>query len=164
MATNPELSRNDFVKVTAGVLGGIMGAMIAIPAIAYVLSPAVQSLGSSSTETWIPAGPLENYPVGTPTLFSFTRSQVNGWEKTVNTYGAYVVRYSETAYKVFSNVCTHLSCRVNWRNDESDFHCPCHDGVFNIDGKVVSGPPPRPLDEYETKVEDGNLFIHFVEG
>ena len=53
---------------------------------------------------------------------------------------------------------------MNWRNDETDFHCPCHDGVFDVEGKVVSGPPPRPLDEYENKVEDGNLFIHFVEG
>jgi menaquinol-cytochrome c reductase iron-sulfur subunit len=164
MATNPELSRNDFVKVTVGVLGGIMGATIAIPAVAYVLSPAVHSLGSSSTETWIPAGPLENYPVGTPTLFSFTRSKVNGWEKTTTSHGVFIYRATETETQAFSNVCTHLACRVNWFEADQLYRCPCHDAAFTIDGQVASGPPPRPMDEYATKVEEGVLYINFVEG
>jgi Rieske Fe-S protein len=42
--------------------------------------------------------------------------------------------------------------------------CPCHDGYFNIKGEVVSGPPPVPLYNYETKVEDGILFVYFKEG
>jgi Rieske Fe-S protein len=134
--------------------------VIGLPALAYIIYPATQT---QESDAWIPLGPLENYPIGQPTLFNFTRTKVNGWEKTVNSYGAYVVRYTEAEHKVFSNTCTHLSCRVNWRDTETDFHCPCHDGIFDMDGKVTDGPPPRPLDAYETKVEDGNLFIHFVE-
>lgn len=153
-----DLNRRQFVKVVLVSVGTLMTAAIGLPAVAYVIYPATTTQESDS---WIPLGPLSEYPIGQPTLFNFSRTTVNGWEKTVNTYGAYVVRSSETAYKVFSNICTHLSCRVNWRDAETDFHCPCHDGVFDIEGKVVSGPPPRPLDEYETKVEDGNLFIHF---
>ena len=61
--------------------------------------------------------------------------------------------------KVFSNVCTHLSCRVTWHEDRSGFFCPCHDGLFNIDGAVVSGPPPRPLDQFQTKIENGQIQI-----
>jgi menaquinol-cytochrome c reductase iron-sulfur subunit len=161
MDDSSNLNRRQFVKVVLVSIGTIITAAIGLPAVAYLIYPATTT---QKSDAWIPLGPLAEYPIGQPTLFSFTRSTVNGWEKTANTYGAYVVRYTETAHKVFSNICTHLSCRVNWRNDETDFHCPCHDGVFNIDGKVVSGPPPRPLDEYESKVEDGNLFIHFVEG
>ena len=161
MGESYDLNRRQFVKVVLVSIGTIITAVIGLPAVAYLIYPATQT---QESDAWIPLGPLANYPIGQPTLFNFTRTKVNGWEKTVNSYGAYVVRYTETAHRVFSNVCTHLSCRVNWREDAVDFHCPCHDGVFDIEGKVVSGPPPRPLDEYETKVEDGNLFIHFVEG
>lgn len=154
------LNRRQFVKVALASIGTFITAVIGLPAVAYIIYPAMQT---QESDAWIPLGPLENYPIGQPTLFNFTRTKINGWEKTVNSYGAYVVRYTETDQKVFNNTCTHLSCRVNWRDEETDFHCPCHDGIFDIEGKVTDGPPPRSLDEYETKVEDGNLFIHFVE-
>jgi len=138
-----------------------MGAVIGLPAIGYLISPAARA---QKKEAWIPLGPLENYPIGTPTLFNFTRTTINGWEKTVNSYGAYVVRFSPDHLKVYSNICTHLSCRVNWKEDIKEYVCPCHDGHFDAEGRVTAGPPPQPLHEYETKIEDGNLFIHFVEG
>jgi Rieske Fe-S protein len=106
---------------------------------------------------------LENFELGKPTLSTFTRSKVNGWEKTVNSYGVFVLRKSQTEVVAFSNVCTHLGCRVNWQANKNQYICPCHDGHFDIDGKVVSGPPPRPLDTYATKVENGLLSIHFQE-
>lgn len=161
MKKSPHLSRNEFVTFTLGVLGTIMGALVGLPAIGYLLSPALKV---RSREAWIALGPLENYPIGKPTLFTFTRSKVNGWEKTVNSYGVFVWRKNKSEVVVYSNVCTHLSCRVNWKEESNDFVCPCHDGHFSINGEVISGPPPRPLDRYETKIEDGNLFIHLVEG
>lgn len=161
MAKSPHLSRNEFVKVTVGVLGTIMAAVIGLPAIGYLLSPALKI---RSSDAWIPAGPLENYPVGIPTLFSFTRTKINGWEKTVTSYGAYVYRQSEKELIVYSNICTHLSCRVTWLDPEQYYHCPCHDGRFDINGKVIAGPPPTPLDQYESKVEEDILYIRVVEG
>jgi menaquinol-cytochrome c reductase iron-sulfur subunit len=163
MAKSPNLSRNDFVKFTVGVLGAIMGGIVGIPAVGYLLSPALQ--GGTSKEAWIPMGPVENYPIGVPTLFTFTRSKVNGWEKSVNSYGVFVVRKSETEVEIFSNICTHLACRVNWKEDRQEFVCPCHDGLFNINGEVTGGPPPRPMDKYtEFKIEEGVLSFLFSEG
>ncbi|MFC2026231.1 ubiquinol-cytochrome c reductase iron-sulfur subunit [Chloroflexota bacterium] len=161
MAKSPHLSRNDFVKGMVAVLGTIMGAVVGIPAIAYIISPAVKS---QSVDAWVSLGPLENYPIGTPTLFSFTRSKINGWEKTVNSFGVYIFRETENTEVVYSNVCTHLSCRVTWEEGDQIYFCPCHDGIFDKDGKVVAGPPPRPMDRYETKIEDGILSIRVVEG
>jgi Rieske Fe-S protein len=92
---------------------------------------------------------------------------VNGWERTVNSYGVFVIRKSDQAVTVLSNKCTHLSCRVNWIEADQHFFCPCHDAQFGIDGQVLGGPPPRPLDAYTgeaIKIEEGNLFIHFTEG
>jgi menaquinol-cytochrome c reductase iron-sulfur subunit len=160
MAKSTQISRNEFVKGVIGILGTIMGAIIGIPAISYVLSPALKS---RSSEAWIAAGPLENYTVGIPTPFNFTRTTINGWEKTTNSYGVFILRKNDTEISVFSNVCTHLSCRVSWRDDSQEYVCPCHDGRFSKDGGIISGPQPRPLDVYGYKIEEGNLLIHFLE-
>jgi menaquinol-cytochrome c reductase iron-sulfur subunit len=160
-----ELSRNGFVKVIAATVGTVMGAIIGIPAIGYLISPATKVQKSDS---WIPLGPLENIPLSEPTLFSFTRTQINGWEKTVNSYGVYAWRKNEFEVLVFSNVCTHLGCRVKWEADKDAYVCPCHAAKFDIEGNVIDGPPPRPLDLYSEnrgslKIQEGTLFIHFVE-
>ena len=161
MPESPHIDRRQFVNVVLTFLGTIMGAIVGLPAIGYLISPATKV---QKKDDWIPLGSLDKYPVGTPTMFSFNRTTVNGWEKTVNSYGAYVVRISPDKLKVFSNMCTHLSCRVNWKEEFKEYICPCHDGHFDIQGQVTAGPPPKPLLEYETKIESGNLFIHFTEG
>jgi len=51
------------------------------------------------------------------------------------------------------------SIAFTWKDDRNVFFCPCHDGVFSVDGEVISGPPPRPLDQFETKVENGQISI-----
>jgi menaquinol-cytochrome c reductase iron-sulfur subunit len=161
MARSPNLSRNDFVKFTVGALGAVITAITGLPAVAYILSPALKT---QKLDAWVALGPLENFPVGVPTLSTFTRTKINGWEKTVNSFGVYIFRKSEAEITVFSNVCTHLSCRVTWKDDRQAYVCPCHDGLFDIDGTVISGPPPRPMDRYETKVEGGDLSIRLLEG
>jgi menaquinol-cytochrome c reductase iron-sulfur subunit len=55
--------------------------------------------------------------------------------------------------------CTHLGCAYHWEDARHQFVCPCHASVFSVDGKVVSGPAPRPLDRYDTRVENGRLLI-----
>jgi len=151
-----QLNRRDFIKGTAVVIGGLIGALIGIPSIAYLLSPSLRAEEDSAS---IALGALENYPIGAPTRFDFTRTKVNGWERTSVNYGLFVVRKSEKEVRVFSDVCTHLGCRVNWHPDIEHYVSPCHDGHFDIMGKNVSGPPPRPLDEFITKIENGNLFV-----
>ena len=158
MSDSHHLERRDFVKIVVAFVGTVIGGIVGLPAIGYLISPATKTQAS---EAWIPLGPLENYPVDTPTLFSFTRSQVNGWEKTVNSYSGFVVRKSETEFYVLSSRCTHLSCSVNWEEARGEFVCPCHDAQFGVEGEVLGGPPPHPLDRYEANVEDGTLMIRF---
>ena len=153
---NP-LTRRDFIKVVAAGIGGLIAALVGIPSVAYLLSPATQA--RTEDDALIPLGPLENYPIAVPTRFDFTRTKVNGWERTATNYGLYVLRKSETEVRVFSDVCTHLGCRVTWHPEIKHYVSPCHDGHFDIAGNVVSGPPPRPLDEFVTKIEDGNLSV-----
>ncbi len=140
-------------------LGSIMSAVVGIPAIGYLISPAVKA---QKSEGWIALGPLANYPVGVPTPYSFTTTKINGWEKTVNSSSVFVLRSADDKVKVLSSVCPHLSCRVTWHKDNNEYVCPCHDAHFSIDGAVTAGPPPRPMSQFDTKVESGNLFIHLI--
>ena len=160
MSSSKPVNRRDFVNIILAFLGTLMGAVIGIPAIGYLLSPATKVQRS---EAWIPLGVLEAYPLNTPTLFSFTRTKVNGWEKTVNSFGVFVKKNGETEVVVFSNMCTHLSCRVSWKDEAKEYVCPCHDAHFDQDGNVLAGPPPAPLYRYETKIENGNLYLHLKE-
>jgi Rieske Fe-S protein len=154
MAKN-ELSRRDFFKVVTVAIGGFITALTGIPSLVYLVSPAVSSKDQAGT---IDLGPLENYPTGLPTRFDFTQTKVNGWERTAVNYGMYVVR-SDDQVRVFSDICTHLGCKVTWHPDSENYVSPCHDGHFDKLGNVVSGPPPRPLDEYLTRIVDGRLIV-----
>lgn len=79
------------------------------------------------------------------------------------TYGGndlFLVR-NEDGFKVFSAICTHLGCKIKWEEHRNRFYCPCHKGVFSPTGEVISGPPPRPLDEYQVEIE-GNLIYMWM--
>lgn len=160
MSETESVGRRQFVMAVTTFLGSIMGAVIGLPAIGYMLSPALKA---STGEAKIEAGPVENYPENIPTAFTFTRTKVNGWEKTVNSYGVYIIRTGEQV-TALSNRCTHLSCRVKWNDGENAFHCPCHDAAFDKQGQVISGPPPRALDKLPATIENGKIYIEWKEG
>lgn len=72
----------------------------------------------------------------------------------------YVFRGSGKEFHAVSAVCTHLRCTVAYQGDMNRFYCPCHGGVFDNDGSVVEGPPPKPLPFYQvTLAPDGQLVV-----
>ncbi len=72
---------------------------------------------------------------------------------------AILVRLSDGSYRAFSAVCTHLNCTVQYRQRERDIWCACHNGVYNLQGGNVSGPPPRPLEQYEVHVRGQEVVV-----
>lgn len=160
------INRRDFMKASVYFVGGIVGAAVGIPAIGYLIDPALKG---GSKEAWIPIGKLADMPeVGKPYPFSFTRVQVNGWERTATSHGGFVIRKSEAPddLLILNSRCTHLGCTVNWKTEDGVFLCPCHDAKFDAAGTVLDGPPPRPLERYaEFRVSaDDMLEIHYKEG
>jgi len=59
-----------------------------------------------------------------------------------------VIKVAEEDFRAFSAVCTHLSCIVNFRKDRRLIWCYCHNGIYDLNGKNIGGPPPRPLTPY----------------
>jgi len=69
------------------------------------------------------------------------------------------VRLAEGGVKVFSSICTHLGCQVQWDPTEGNFLCPCHMGRFDTNGDVIAGPPPKPMPSYPVRVDGDNVFV-----
>ena len=72
---------------------------------------------------------------------------------------AIVIHTKDKGYIALSRVCTHLGCLVNYDKTKQIFICPCHAGTFDLEGNVISGPPPQPLPKFAVKVADGNIVI-----
>lgn len=72
---------------------------------------------------------------------------------------ALLVMTAEGEYKAFTAVCTHLSCTVQYRPDLGHIWCACHNGHYDLTGKNIAGPPPRPLVEYGVRVSGDNIVV-----
>ena len=70
-----------------------------------------------------------------------------------------VVRTAEGEVRAFNARCTHLNCTVQFRKESSDIWCACHDARYDLAGKVLGGPPPRPLPSMTVEVRDGDLWV-----
>jgi len=151
-----EMGRRKFLGGIIGVVAGAVAALVGLPAIGYLVSPGLKKQNQGK---WLTVGPVASLPIGQPVGFPFSRKIKDGWVESTQTGVAYAVTHDGQNVKVFSNVCTHLSCRVTWREEKGGFFCPCHDGLFSVDGAVLAGPPPRPLDQFQTKIENGQIQI-----
>lgn len=70
-----------------------------------------------------------------------------------------LLRTPEGNHRAFSATCTHLNCTVQFRGDLNQIWCACHNGFYDTSGQVVSGPPPRPLEEYAVNVTGGEIIV-----
>jgi cytochrome b6-f complex iron-sulfur subunit len=70
-----------------------------------------------------------------------------------------LLRVGEGEYRAFSATCTHLSCTVQYRADLHEIWCACHNGMYDLNGRNVSGPPPRPLENYRVHVRGEELVV-----
>jgi len=152
------ISRRGFVGGVIGIVGAIITAVIGIPAIAYIIAPALAKAGGLK---WITLGPASNIKPGVPTMFSYLQMTGVGWQRINVSNTVYAVTGANCGdLIVLSNVCTHLGCHVHWDDQQAKFLCPCHGGEYNTCGDVVAGPPPRPLPRYQAKIENGQLMIY----
>ena len=85
--------------------------------------------------------------------------QKDGWLTAANRSLVYVKRVKEDEVIAISASCTHLGCIVTWDEELKIFKCPCHDGRFDGEGRVISGPPPGPLRRHRTRMEDGTILL-----
>ena len=154
-SSKTEISRRKFLSYIVGGIGGAIGAVIATPLVGYFLSPAWKK----SAPLLTPIARTTDIPVGQPTFVTYEHRVRDGWYISTLSKGSWIVSKDGTEFTAFDPRCTHLNCPYFWDKEKKVFLCPCHDGVFDIDGNVLSGPPPRPLDKLKVTIDNGTILI-----
>ena len=147
-------------------LGGLLAlgtsavaALLAIPLARFSLDPLWRT---TSEVLWSDVGPAGDFATITaPMKVLVAIEQRDGWRKVLSEKPVYVVKAPDGRPRVLSAVCPHLGCSVQWNDAKGQFVCPCHSGVFTADGTLVSGPPPRGLDELDVTIDGGRLKVRY---
>lgn len=164
------LSRRHFVVRAMGIVGSVVAAALAIPIAGFASAPAWRSnaarrllsqpvVPTLRSSEWTSVGRLADFEVGVPTYVTVERHVIDGWVEAAAPIGVEVVREGDAAATVLDPHCTHLGCPLSWSTGSGKFVCPCHGGAFDATGAVVSGPPPRSMIRYETRIENGEVLI-----
>jgi menaquinol-cytochrome c reductase iron-sulfur subunit len=157
-AHNPEVSRRRFAVLGTQVVGAGVALMLGVPIVGFLLNPIFRT--RIITEHTV--GYIGNVPLDTPTPFEFPFNPQSSWQAPLPDYLIYVVRFGDAVdqVRVFSNICSHMQCPVRWQPELKLFLCPCHGGLYDLRGTNVGGPPPKPLPQWQHRVDqDGILYV-----
>ena len=158
MATDTTISRRGMLAKIGILFNGLVAAALAAPIGRYLLS-AVTRGRAGGYLSWVPLGPVAQFPEGETRLATFQNPYVMPTDgKTAGT-ACWVRRVAGDTFQVFAVNCAHLGCPVRWFPQSGLFMCPCHGGAYYRDGGRASGPPERGLFEYPSKVDNGVLTI-----
>jgi menaquinol-cytochrome c reductase iron-sulfur subunit len=133
----------------------LIGVAASIPAAIYLLFPP----RAKKKTDWVEVGDITRIKINDPEEVVYRRTRIDGWKITSEKSTAWVVKTSERDVVAFSPQCTHLGCAYHWDDRNNEFLCPCHTSTFALDGRVLTGPAPRPLDRMQIKVDGSKLWI-----
>ena len=153
--TNGDTTRRNFF---VGAIYGMMAAIsvaLGVPALIYLLFPPK----AKKENEWIEIGDIARIAPNSPVELTFRRTRTDGWKVISEKSTAWVVKSADNRITAFGPQCTHLGCAYHWEEGKNEFLCPCHSSLFGIDGRVISGPAPRPLDRYQTRIEGNKLMV-----
>jgi menaquinol-cytochrome c reductase iron-sulfur subunit len=151
------MDRRRFIKVLLGSLGGVIAFFTAWPFMNFLVNPFFREQDGK----FVHVPDFKTVAENVPTKLTFESIDQDAFLRRNVFYDIWVVKKSASEAVVYSPLCTHLSCRYNWNNNEQQFFCPCHGSVFDSQGKAVAGPAPRGLDTLQYKIDDGELYVNW---
>jgi cytochrome b6-f complex iron-sulfur subunit len=125
--------------------GGLLASFASFiyPVLRYLVPPAVVDLGGDE----VVAAKLNELKPNSGKIFRF------------GSRPGLLIMTSDGTYRALSATCTHLGCTVQYRNDLREIWCACHNGIYDLNGRNVSGPPPRPLDVFDVHVRGDEIVV-----
>jgi menaquinol-cytochrome c reductase iron-sulfur subunit len=153
--TGGDVSRRSFLSRLTMAAGGLVTLLAAIPVVTVTLEPLLRRRPMA----WRAVGKPDVFEVGKTVRVEFEDAGARPWAGRTGRTAAWLRRKSEQEFIAFSVDCTHLGCPVRWEPGAQLFLCPCHGGVYYVDGRVAGGPPPRPLVRYPVRVNQGQVEI-----
>jgi cytochrome b6-f complex iron-sulfur subunit len=141
--SQPEPTRRRVIEIFLG--GGLLASFASFiyPVVRYLVSPAVTDLGGND----IVAAKLAELKPNSAKIFRF------------GSRPGLLIMNSDGTYRALSATCTHLGCTVQYRSDLRQVWCACHNGIYDLNGRNVSGPPPRPLDVFDVHVRGDEIVV-----
>jgi Rieske Fe-S protein len=138
------MDRRNFLNWFLGTTAGAFLVAVLYPLSRYLIPPKVEESTAKTVTLSLKPGDVK----------------INGGE--IFRFGsqpAILVRTPANELKAFSAICTHLSCIVQYRADVSHIWCACHNGHYDLNGKNIVGPPPKPLEEYVVNVKGDQIVV-----
>jgi Rieske Fe-S protein len=136
-------TRRQILNWALGLASGSLLATLLYPILRYVLPPP----DTAEAATSVAVGKVEQFKPNSGTIVRFGNRP------------AMLVRLPSGEFRAFSAVCTHLDCIVQYREDKEAIWCACHNGTYDLSGRNVAGPPPRPLDTYDVAIRADDVVI-----
>jgi len=150
-----DVDRRNFLQLSFAFVGGLTSLAIASIGTRFLIGNSfidgVKKPVSIASLVDLPAKKVHRL------VYSFKTK--DAWRDSLKTGTVFAFSEDGENYRVLSGNCTHLGCVVKWQEENERFACPCHAGFFDKEGKVISGPPPSPLNQIEAFSEDGNLIV-----
>lgn len=149
--------RNVFTLAIQGI-GGLAAGAVLLPTVGFAVAP----IFDRPRERWEDVGAVDDFTSETYRSVVFTEVQGIGEAGKGAAYvrkGRPDLGEDPDSFIAISTRCAHLGCPVRFFQAAGNFICPCHGGVYDFEGKVLGGPPVRPLDRFQTKVEKGRLLL-----
>jgi len=142
-AKTGKTERRHFVEVFLGA--GVAASLVSFiyPVLRYLIPPPSAELSSDT----VLAGKKGDLKANSGKIFRF------------GSRPALLVMTSEGQYRAMSAVCTHLGCTVQYRSDLRNVWCACHNGMYDLNGRNISGPPPRPLETYDVFIKGEEIYV-----
>jgi len=160
------VTRRRFMNLTANGAGAVAVSAFALPALGFAVGSA---LFDRPPVTWEPVGDATDFPSDTyvPKVITETAGvgEVGKTTVYVRAFNPEIDGKRDPSipgggdFVAVSTRCMHLGCPVRYVEASSRFICPCHGGVYDFTGRVIGGPPVRPLDRFYTRVVNGQLEI-----
>ena len=135
--------KRDFLKLV--LTGGLLawaGAVL-YPLFAYLRPPKQAEVEVSNVKV----GKMKDIEKDSGTIVRFGNRPV------------ILLRSANGEFRAFSATCTHLNCTVQYRKDMGVIWCACHNGRYDMNGRNIAGPPPRPLEEYRVVIQGEEVFV-----
>jgi menaquinol-cytochrome c reductase iron-sulfur subunit len=155
---NPvETTRRGFLKLASGLLTALVGLTVASPLVGAFAGAVWRRRNSH----WSNVAGIDSLPAGQPVSLTFADNLEDAYIKETVLLSVWAVKDSANKIVVYSPICPHLGCEYTWDSQSGHFACPCHGSVFALDGKVLAGPAPRPLDRLPARVENGELSVEW---
>jgi menaquinol-cytochrome c reductase iron-sulfur subunit len=140
-----------FVNAAVALIGGTLSVLLG----AFAFGPKARA----AEGRWIRAGTTSDLKPDEPVARVLSVSRVDGWYRERARETVFLVWDGDRSIRALSATCTHLGCQVRWEAKNKKFRCPCHGGVYAPDGTVLEGPPPRPLDTIEARIDPADTSV-----